>query len=584
MGLELDELVYTRIVRYFKNKKNNNPLLLERQVAFEELKPVLTVIARAVTGKAIEVFPAESEGGYKNDNFFLPVAVSFFPSRQENKEFYLYRLLYLCWQNRLGLNWSYDEQDLQLSQKMAKDAAGYVLEPVFNEFPTLRPVFEKAKAALEQQGNPEATAWLYGKWMYSPYREENETLDNFSGGIKTPTENRVDTILKAIAAEGLVSLEIDLKQQEDYVLLHNFEKVETAEEFTGVWRDFDGDDQLDEHQDSLEEIGMKFTVRVDDPTHSIYEADFIENATVAESAERDHKGLHFLYDEWDFKKARYKQGFCKVYPKRANKLDTDYYHNTLQQNRPALMQLRKLLTSVNNKTVQLRKQQQGDGFDTDALTDFMVDFHSRKTPSEHIFYAKRKKEKELSILLLLDTSLSSDGYAAGNRIIDIEKQSAILFGEILNEFNVDFAIDSFYSKTRNNTTYISLKDFDENWRAAKYRVGTAEPAGYTRIGAALRHAGARMDSRNTKNKWIILLSDGKPNDYDRYEGSYGLNDVKQALRELNSKNIKSYALAVEAQAKYYLPQMFGVNHFQMLTNTTGLLQALVKLFHKIKFD
>lgn len=583
MGLELDELVYTRIVKYFKYKKNNNPQLLERQVAFDELKPVLTVIARAVTGKAIEVFPAEREGGYKNDNFFVPAAVSFFPSKEENKEFYLFRLVYLCFQHRMGLNWSYDEEDLELSQKMAKDSAGYVLEAVFSEFPSLRPVFEKAKEILEQPGNRNGSAWLYGKWMYSPYKGENETLDHFPGRIKAPME-KVDTILKAIAAEGLVSLEVDMKQQEDYVLLHNFEKVETAEEFNGVWRDFDGEDQLNEHQDSLEEIGMKFTVRVDDPTHSIYEADFIENTTVAESAERDHKGLYLVYDEWDFKKGLYKQEFCKVYPKLANKRDANYYHSTLQQNKPTLVQLRKMLTSVNNKTVQLRKQPHGDEFDTDALTDLMVDFHSGKTPSENIFYSKRKKEKELSILLLLDTSLSSDGYAAGNRIIDIEKQSAILFGEILNEFNVDFAIDSFYSKTRNNTSYSSLKDFDENWQTAKYKIGTAEPAGYTRIGAALRHAGARMDSRNAKSKWIILLSDGKPNDYDRYEGSYGLNDVKQALRELNSKNIKSFALAMEAQAKYYLPQMFGVNHFQMLTNTTGLLQALVRLFHKIKFD
>ena len=71
--------------------------------------------------------------------------------------------------------------------------------------------------------------------------------------------------------------------------------------------------------------------------------------------------------------------------------------------------------------------------------------------------------------------------------------------------------------------------------------------------------------RSTKNKWVILISDGKPNDYDKYEGKYGVNDVKQALRELNERNINSYALAIEAQAKYYLPQMFGQNHYQILT-------------------
>ena len=91
-----------------------------------------------------------------------------------------------------------------------------------------------------------------------------------------------------------------------------------------------------------------------------------------------------------------------------------------------------------------------------------------------------------------------------------------------------------------------------------------------------------MDQRDTKNKWVILISDGKPNDYDRYEGRHGTNDVKQALRELNERNINSYALAIEAQAKYYLPQMFGQNHYQILTTPVELLESLVKLYEKIK--
>jgi nitric oxide reductase NorD protein len=182
----------------------------------------------------------------------------------------------------------------------------------------------------------------------------------------------------------------------------------------------------------------------------------------------------------------------------------------------------------------------------------------------------------------MDVSLSSDGYAAGNRVIDVAKQTAILFGEILNEFQIDFAIDAFYSKTRNYSTYITAKEFNDSWQTSKHRIGAIEPSGYTRIGAALRHAGARLDQRDTKNKWVILLSDGKPNDYDRYEGKYGIKDVKQALKELNQRKINSYALAIEAEAKYYLPQMFGANHYEILTTPVALLQSLVKLYDKIK--
>lgn len=185
-------------------------------------------------------------------------------------------------------------------------------------------------------------------------------------------------------------------------------------------------------------------------------------------------------------------------------------------------------------------------------------------------------------MLLLDVSLSSDGYAAGSRVLDVEKQVSIIFGEILNEFNIDFSIDSFHSKTRNFLTYITLKEFDQSWQESKYCIGAAEACGYTRIGTALRHAGARLDKRNIKNKWVILISDGKPNDYDKYEGKYGIMDVKQALRELNQRKINSYALAIEANAKYYLPQMFGQNHYQILTKPTELLHSMVKLYERIK--
>ena len=34
---------------------------------------------------------------------------------------------------------------------------------------------------------------------------------------------------------------------------------------------------------------MKFTVRVDDMVHSVYQADFVENTSIAESAEVDEK-------------------------------------------------------------------------------------------------------------------------------------------------------------------------------------------------------------------------------------------------------------------------------------------------------
>lgn len=588
MGFELDEFLYKKVLKYFKNKRNNNAELLNKQVVLADIKPRLTLFARAICGEAIEIYPAEREGGYKNKNFFLPINCALFETYQENLKFYFFRILYLHQQRNLNFNWQANSANTTHQQALEKayETAPIVLENLFKNFPAMQVVYNEmyAQLPLLKNTNTPDLSWLYGKWMKNAdVEDEKDSLQNFDDKVYKNQPNLTpETTLKTKAVEEIESLMIDKKQQEDYVLMHSFEKIETAEEFNGNWRDFDGRDELEDHQEALEEMNMRFTVRVDDPTHSVYQADFVENTSVAESAEAEETGVCYEYDEWDFKKRKYLTQFCKVYTKNQKQTSPNYYKNTLIKYKATLSGLRKMLTSVNNKMQQQRKQLQGDSFDLDALTDLYTDIHSGKSPDERVYLSKRKQNKDLAILVLLDISLSSDGYAAGNRVIDVEKEVSILFGEILNEFQIDFAIDGFYSKTRNFNTYLTLKDFNESWNSGKHKIGAVEPNGYTRIGPALRHAGARLNQLDTKNKWIIVLSDGKPNDYDKYEGQYGINDVKQALRELNEQKINSYALAIEAQAKYYLPQMFGQNHYQILTSPDALIKALVKLYEKIK--
>lgn len=583
---EPDEYLFTKLAFYFKRRNLKKQENIAHAVNLSDLKPRLTIFARAITGESIEIFEAEREGGYKNNNFFLPVTFSDFSSSDENISFYLFRIVYLSVQKNLNLNWN-DNQEHELleSRQKAQENSMVVLESMFNQFPVTQKYFDLFIQFYKSKAKDEFLAdytFIYGKWMRNNSEADGDVLKNFTDEVKKGQEDQPKTTLKSKAVEEIISVQVDVKQQEDAVLQHQFEKVETAEEFGGNFKDFDGDDDLEDHANALDELNMKYTVRVDDTAHSVYQADFIENTTVSESAEYDSTGYHISYDEWDYSKRAYKPDFCKVYPKTLLKSNVSYYKRTILKNNSTLIGLRKMLTTVNNKYQFQRRQTQGEEFDIDAITDLFVDVHSGHTPSEKIYLSKRKKEKDLSILLLLDISLSSDGYAAGNRVIDVEKEVSILFGELLSEFNIDFSIDCFYSKTRNHSTYITIKDFDEDWNKAKFKVGAVDPSGYTRIGAALRHSGALLDKRENKNKWVILISDGKPNDYDKYEGKYGVNDVKQALRELNERQINSYALAIEAQAKYYLPQMFGQNHYQILTTPVELLKSLVLLFEKIR--
>ncbi len=590
-----DELLQGAFTGYFKIKDriNKRKKLSEIEeantVKLKEIKQRLTVFARAVTGDAIDIYPAEREGGYKNNNFFLPEYFGVFPNLADNLNFYIFRTLYLSVQKKLNLNWQPDDEeaDLDLSRKKAMETSKKVLKIFFDEFLQMQDIYQKLidyYQSFETSKKPADYSFVYGKWMKNRLEtEETAPLKNINQKVKKAIEEQVETILKANAVEEMKTQQVDKKQQEDQVVGNYYEKIETLEEHKGgIWKDFDGDDELDEHQKALDELKMSHTVRVDEDTHSVYQAEFMENITVSESVEVNADDYYLSYDEWDRSKKTYKRNFCKLYPKTINEKDIDYYKNTLKDNKTTLVSLRKMLANINNRYQEQKRQTFGDNFDLDAVTDYFTEVYSKRTPTEKIYLSKRKIEKDLSILLLLDVSLSSDGYAANNRVIDVEKQVSILFGEILDEYNVDFSINAFFSKTRNYSTYISLKSFGEDWNKAKYKIGAVQPQGYTRIGTALRHSGALLEKRPAKNKWVILISDGKPNDYDRYEGRYGIDDVKQALRELKQKNINSYALAIEAEAKYYLPQMFGQNHYKILTTPVELLQAMVKLFEKIK--
>ena len=587
--MEFDQLIFQKIFRFYSRNIKQDPDVAIRTVALEDIKPKLTLLARALTGDSIDIAPAERDGGWQNNIFYLPASFAKMPTAEGNVGYYIYRTCYLYEQRKLKLNWDLSfDGDIKESLQKSRDTANKVLKVLFDEFGSIEQVYEEIRAVLIAEADTNRKiktpdySWLYGHWMKNSPEKSAEELQHISEIKKKIEEVLITTEIESKPADDVQTIQVDKKAQEDFMLTHNFEKADTAEEFTGVWRDFDGDDTLKEDEEALSELNLKHTVRVDDPTHSVYKADFAGNLTIAESREVESTKFFVSYPEWNFAKSEYKQDYCKVYPDTVTDTDFDYYSQTIKQNSRVLLNLRKRFAQMDNVLEAVRRQPSGQDIDIDAVTDMYADIKARRTPDERIYLSKRKRRKELAILFLLDLSLSSDGYTAGNRVLDVEKQVVIMFGEVLNEHEVTFEIGGFSSKTRNFCSYSTIKSFDESWDKGKHHIGAVQPSGYTRIGPALRHAGAQLKQQEARKKWLVLLSDGKPNDYDRYEGKYGINDVKQALRELNAENINTYAVAIEDQARYYLPQMFGQNHYNILTSPVEMLQSLTKLYERIE--
>lgn len=108
---------------------------MARSVFLEDMKPRLTLMARALTGHPIEIFPAEREGGYKDNNFFLPISVALFENKERNVTFYFFRIAYLSCQKELDLNWQDMETIEELSQSKARETSKEVLRVVIRTIP-----------------------------------------------------------------------------------------------------------------------------------------------------------------------------------------------------------------------------------------------------------------------------------------------------------------------------------------------------------------------------------------------------------------------------------------------------------------
>lgn len=578
--MEIDQILFKKAFNFFaKWNGKNSKEKISRTISLEKISSRLTLIARALTGENIDIFPAEKEGGWKGSTFYLPPSFSFLPSIEENLNFYIFRVVYLSIQSVEGSNWREKNAppSIEKARAEAKANSGFVLKKIEEEYP---PIFEFYHSIKEYFFTEEDHSfWLFGKYMSN--RDVFENGDMFDEASNEKQHSNPTTEIKSKAVEEVEVVSVDKKAQEDFMLTHNFEKVETVEEFSGLWRGFDGDDSLQEDEDALNEVNLKHLVRTDEVANSIYQADFRDLANIAESGETENDTVYKTYKEWDFSKKRYKPDYCKVFLKKGQSGDSAYAQKCIAEHAKNLNALRRKFAQIHQKRRTVKKLQDGENIDIDALIDWYSDLKSGRTASENIYLSKRKKEPDLAILFLLDSSLSTDSYADGSRVLDVEKQAVILFGEVLSEYNVDFAVSCFYSKTRNNCVYHSLKNFGENWEKGKQNIGAIEPQGYTRIGPALRHSQTLIEKHSARQKWVILLSDGKPNDYDKYEGKYGIADVKQALREMHERHINTYAIAIESIARYYLPLMFGQNHYNILSHADMLIHSLAMLYRRI---
>jgi nitric oxide reductase NorD protein len=285
--------------------------------------------------------------------------------------------------------------------------------------------------------------------------------------------------------------------------------------------------------------------------------------------------------EWDYRQQALQPNHCRLQPMQARDAAPSGVPAHLQVK---ARRLRRLFEAFKPRRHWLSGQADGSELDLNALIDYSTDRLRGIRPADAKLYRSFcNAERDLSCLLLADLSLSTDAYVNNEqRIIDVVRDSLFLFSEALQATGDRFSIYGFSSRRRNHIRFHTLKTFDEPCNdAVRGRIQAIRPGYYTRMGAAIRHATALLEKEVSSQKLLLILTDGKPNDIDKYEGRYGIEDTRRAVQEALEHGLRPFCVTIDEKAGDYLPYLFGSSSYLLLRNAGELPAKLPLLYARL---
>jgi nitric oxide reductase NorD protein len=360
---------------------------------------------------------------------------------------------------------------------------------------------------------------------------------------------------------------------------------EHAEDPFGMQRPTDRDEEgaADEYAESLADLEQARLVSTPGQAKEVFLSDDPPDAKKRPEGEwlADGKGLS--YPEWDYRVLAYRAPGATVHERLAPPGPQSWVETTLDAHRSMLDTLRRRFEMLRARRTTLRRQFDGEEFDLEACIDAQADFRAGLPMSAALYQSHRRNQRDLAILLLIDISGSTDGWiSAHRRVIDVEREALLLVCIALAELRESYAIHAFSGHGPRAVTVDTVKGFDEPYgHDIALRIAGLEPDQYTRAGTAIRHASAELMRRPASHRLLLLLSDGKPNDIDLYDGRYGVEDTRQAVIEAKLQGISPFCLTVDRNGSSYLPVVFGAQHYALLSRPELLPAVLLDWMRRL---
>ena len=359
---------------------------------------------------------------------------------------------------------------------------------------------------------------------------------------------------------------------------------EHVEDPMGLQRPSDRDDEVDPDDlaDSLSELPEARLVAAPGRPREVLASDDPPPAGVADVQQlRLQEGL--IYPEWDYRTGAYHARGAVVHERTPPLGDPAWAAEVLARRAALIHEVRRRFERLRPRRRRLGRQLDGPELDLAAYVASYADQRAGCPADDRLYQTVRPARRDVAIALLVDVSGSTDSWVTENlRVVDVEKEALLVVCDALDALGDPYAILAFSGEGPGSVTLLPLKGFDErSGTSVRRRIAALEPDRYTRIGAALRHTTARLMQKPAGHRLLLVLSDGKPNDVDHYEGRYGVEDARQAVAEARLQGLHPFCVTVDRHAPAYMPRIFGAGGYAVLHHPEHLPTVLVDVLRRL---
>jgi hypothetical protein len=232
----------------------------------------------------------------------------------------------------------------------------------------------------------------------------------------------------------------------------------------------------------------------------------------------------------------------------------------------------------------LHHQNVGESLDLDACINAVISLRTGQTPDPSIYSTTERKHRDLSVLVLLDISNSTNDMVknTNSSVLELEIQATALLAYAMSELDDPFAISAFCSDGKEDVHYYRIKNFNANYNStAKAYLAGLRGKLSTRMGTAMRHAINDLKAQHTHRRLLLVISDGEPSDIDVEDREYLVEDARKVVKSMSRMGIDTFCVGLDSGGDNYLNRIFGKRNVAVIDRLERLPERLPMLYLRL---